>query len=47
MFPFSFKTTNLQFSKGNSHLRGVINLFHKFCVELQWYVMVEMKIRFI
>ena len=47
MFPFSFKTTNLKFSKGNCHLRGVIKLFRKFCVELQWYVMVEMNIRFI
>ena len=47
MFPLSFKTTNLKFSKGNSNLRGLIKLFRKFCVELQWYVMVEIKIRFI
>ena len=26
MFPFSFKATNLKFSKGNSHLRGFIKI---------------------
>ena len=47
MFTFSFKATNLKFSKGNSNLRGFIKLFRKFCLELQWYVMVGMNIRFI
>ena len=44
---FCFKAKNLKFFKGNSHLRGFIKLFRKFCLELQWYVMVEMNIRFI
>ena len=44
---FCFKAKNLKFFKGNSHLRGFIKLFRKFYLELQWYVMVEMNIRFI
>ena len=44
---FCFKAKILKFSKGNSHLRGFIKLFRKFCLELQWYVMVGMNIRFI
>jgi len=47
MFTFSFNVTNLKFFKGNSHLRGFIKLFRKFYLELQWYVMVGMNIRFI
>ena len=27
MFTFSFKATNLKFSKGNSHLCGLIKIF--------------------
>ena len=47
MFTFSFKATNLKFSKGNSHLRGFIKFFRKFCLELLWYVMAGIKIKFI
>ena len=47
MFPFSFKATNLKFSKGYSHLSWFIKLFRKFYLELQWYVMVGLNIRFI
>ena len=47
MFTFSFKATNLKFSKGNSYLRVLIELFLKFCLEHQRYVMVGMNIKFI
>jgi len=47
MITFRSKATNLKFSKGNSHLHGFIKLFRKFCLELQWYVIVRKNIRFI
>ena len=47
MFLFSFKDINFKFSKGNSQLRGFIKLFRKFCLELQWYIVEGMNVRFV
>jgi len=47
MFTFVLRQKILNSLKGTAHLGGFIKLFRKFCLELQWYVMVGMNISFI